>query len=92
MRLHKTGQLRLLCFDLENRPSAYWYDGETTSEITAFGWKWSDERSVKTMLLTAGGTFVCDDGTRIDREEAYTSFSMILECTGTTSAGTISPC
>jgi hypothetical protein len=51
---------RYLCFDLENRPLAYWYDGETTSEITAFGWKWSDEDVVYTMLLTREGTFQWD--------------------------------
>ena len=50
---------RYLCFDLENRPLAYWYDGETTSEITAFGWKWSDEDHVYTMLLQADGKFFC---------------------------------
>lgn len=42
---------RLLCFDLENRPLAYWYDGQTTSQITAFGWKWADADSVRVMLL-----------------------------------------
>lgn len=52
---------RLLCFDLENRPLAYWYDGETTSEITAFGWKWSDQDVVRTMLLTRDGQFRVDD-------------------------------
>lgn len=65
---------RACCFDLENRPLAYWYDGETTSEITAFGWKWSDERRVQTMLLQADGTFLCDDGGTLPANLAYLAF------------------
>ena len=51
----RTRPTRTLTFDLENRPLAYWYDGQTTSEITAFGWKWSDEPRVWTMLLRPDG-------------------------------------
>lgn len=57
MRLRSLDRGRVLCFDLENRPLAYWFDGETTSEITAFGWKWSNEKWVWTMLLLPDGTF-----------------------------------
>jgi hypothetical protein len=57
VRLRSLGTRRLLCWDLENRPLAYWYDGETTSEITAFGWKWDDEPAVATMLLRPDGRF-----------------------------------
>lgn len=54
---------RTLCFDLENRPLAYWYDGNPTSEITAFAWKWSDSKHpVKTMLLRKDGDFQIDGG------------------------------
>jgi hypothetical protein len=56
LKLRSSGPGRLLCFDLENRPLAYWYDGETTSQITAFGWKWSDEEKVHTLLLTPTAT------------------------------------
>jgi hypothetical protein len=37
--------LRVLDFDLENRPLAYWFDGNTTAEITciAASWVGSDE-------------------------------------------------
>jgi len=74
---------KFLCFDLENRPLAYWYDGQTTAEITAFGWKWSDEDVVYTMLLTREGTFQWD---RSDDSEsvwlkdagAYKHFTEIL--------------
>lgn len=65
---------RRLCFDLENRPLAYWYDGQTTSEITAFGWKWDDEDEVRTLLLRGGGRFETDDGRRISYRAAYELF------------------
>lgn len=71
------GKTRLLCFDLENRPLAYWYDGETTSEITAFGWKWSDEKQVHSMLLQADGRFNVswDEGHPWENDDAYNWFA-----------------
>jgi hypothetical protein len=33
---------RLLDFDIENRPLAYWYPGETTAEVTAIAACWMD--------------------------------------------------
>lgn len=74
MRWSSVGKLRLLCFDLENRPLAYWYDGQTTSEVTAFGWKWSDERQVRTMLLQPDGRFRTGDGTVLPAKVAYGAF------------------
>ena len=65
---------RALCFDLENRPSAYWYGDATTAEITAFGWKWSDERPVRTLMLQADGRFLDSDGDTLDGEAAYLAF------------------
>jgi hypothetical protein len=74
---------RVLCFDLENRPLAYWYDGQTTSEITAFGWKWSDESDVHTMLLRPNGRFVLDDGRQsFAAAEAYIHFAAELASAG----------
>jgi hypothetical protein len=82
VRLRSVDTGRLLCFDLENRPLAYWYDGETTSEITAFGWKWSDEDVVHTMLLRADGWFdVSDDcagHAELPPGDAYWTFREIL--------------
>jgi hypothetical protein len=43
--------LKLLHFDIENRPSTYWYDGTATAEVTAIGWSWSGEEAVHTALL-----------------------------------------
>lgn len=81
--LRKVGQERLLCFDLENRPLAYWYDGETTSEITAFGWKWSDEKRVHSMLLRNDGCFDVDSyeglhESRWSADEAYGHFAKFV--------------
>jgi hypothetical protein len=78
LKLHEVGKSRLLCFDLENRPLAYWYDGETTSQITAFGWKWRDEPDAHSLLLTKEGRFVGDDGRTISERAAYTAFHLTL--------------
>lgn len=57
LKLRSSGPGRVLCFDLENRPLAYWYDGQTTSEITAFGWKWADESRPRAMILQRDGYY-----------------------------------
>ena len=44
-------QHRILDFDIENRPLAYWYDGNTTAEITAIGWAFYDEPVIHSRLL-----------------------------------------
>lgn len=69
---------KVLCWDLENRPLAYWYDGETTSEITAFGWKWGHEEGVHTLLLNNNGRFVKDDGKTISQRRALEDFTGTL--------------
>lgn len=74
----RTRPTRELCFDLESRPSAYWYEGKTTAEITAFGWKWSHEPQVKTLILNREGRFVRDDGKDISYELAYVVFRGML--------------
>jgi hypothetical protein len=81
MRLREVEQRRVLVFDLENRPSAYWYDGQTTSEITAFGWKWTDEPDVHTLLLRADGSFD-SDGRKVKDRAAYERFSGVLQEAG----------
>lgn len=70
---------KILCFDLENRPLAYWYDGMCTSEITAFGWKWHHYHEVHTMLLTNDGHFEDDLGIRWPSATAHETFSTILQ-------------
>jgi hypothetical protein len=71
---------RLLCFDLENRPLAYWYDGQTTSEITAFGWRWDGDAQVQTLMLRPGGCFENDAGSLFDYRDAYLLFVSELVC------------
>lgn len=79
MRLRSVGTSRRLCFDLENRPLAYWYDGQTTSQITAFGWKWSDERRSQTMMLHPDGSYETDSGNgRVDAHTAHSTFRDLL--------------
>lgn len=73
-----TRPARALCFDLESRPSAFWWGDKTTAQITAFGWKWSDEKTVRTMLLQADGSFVTDDGMTLDGMTAYARFAAVL--------------
>jgi hypothetical protein len=42
---------RILDFDIENRPLAYWFDDRTTGEITAIGWAFYDDPVVISKLL-----------------------------------------
>lgn len=74
----KTRPTRALCFDLENRPLAYWYDGQTTSQITAFGWKWADEKQVQTLLLRTDGWYVAGDGRLFASTDAHHQFRALL--------------
>lgn len=43
--------LKILDFDIENRPLSYWYDGNPTAEITAIAWSWYGEEKVHCRLL-----------------------------------------
>lgn len=45
---------RILDFDIENRPGAYWYDGQCTSEITAIAWSFVGDKKVEVAYLPAG--------------------------------------
>lgn len=74
MRLRSLGRKPTVCFDLENRPSAYWYDGQTTSEITAFGWKWDNQPEPRSMLLLRDGRFLTDTGRKVTVGRAYRMF------------------
>lgn len=44
-------KLRILDFDIENRPLSYWYDGNCTAEVTAIGCKWIGEPDAYVWLL-----------------------------------------
>lgn len=69
---------KILGFDFENRPLAYWYDGQTTSEITAIGYKWLHEPGVHTLMLRNDGYFEADDDVRLPDKIAYQRFREAL--------------
>jgi hypothetical protein len=48
---HTTRPMRVLDFDIENRPLAYWFDDRTTPEITAIAWSWYGEDAVVVRTL-----------------------------------------
>lgn len=73
-----TKKLRALCFDLESRPLAFWYPGEVTSQITAFGWKWEDEKEVHTLLLRSDGWFEKPNRRKVAPEVVYNGFRDLL--------------
>jgi len=45
--------LRILDFDIENRPLHYWYDDKTTGEITVIAWSWYGKQKVHVRALEA---------------------------------------
>lgn len=52
MNIPTMGKVRILDFDIENRPSSYWYDGQATAEVTAIAACWVGKpRSMKVWLL-----------------------------------------
>lgn len=52
LQLQTKKRLRVLDFDIENRPLSYWYDGKATAEITAIAHCWSDDiNSMEVQLL-----------------------------------------
>jgi hypothetical protein len=54
----RRGQLRVLDFDLENRPLSYIIPEWCSAEITAIAWSWLGSDEVETLLLTARGKYV----------------------------------
>jgi hypothetical protein len=47
MKIKRTNKvLRILDFDIENRPYAYWYDGNTTDFPIAIAWSWVGDDTV----------------------------------------------
>lgn len=71
----RTRPTRRLVFDLESRPSAFWFGDKTTAEITAIGWKWEHEPGVHTLMLRQDGRFLHDDRKRpVSAHHAYSLF------------------
>ena len=69
-----TRGLKVLDFDLENRPLSYWYDGQCTSEITAIAASWMGSNHVYVWLLGQDDpTMMLDDfGTLYDEADMVT--------------------
>jgi len=62
---------------------AFWYDGEVTRQITAFGWKWADEKRVNTLLLHPDGDYRDHGSTNaIPAEMAHRLFAAELSAAG----------
>lgn len=52
LQLKPKKAIRILDFDIENRPLSYWYDGRPTAEITSIASGWVDDmRTVEVKVL-----------------------------------------
>ena len=51
-------RLKILHFDIENRPLSYWAD-RPSAEVTAIAWGWADDDRVEVALLKNGRLFGC---------------------------------
>jgi len=47
----KSEKRKILDFDIENRPLAYWYGDATTGEITAIAWSFMDKKDIQVRAL-----------------------------------------
>lgn len=74
-------QLKILDFDLENRPLSYLSSDWTSAEITAIGWSWigSGPEEVDVLLLLPDGRFETTDGKKVSAETALTIFKSELD-------------
>lgn len=50
-KLQAVRRVKILDFDIENRPLSYWYDDRPTAEVTAIAWSLSDKDKVIVRLL-----------------------------------------
>ena len=52
MRVSPGPAKRVLDFDIENRPLSYWYDGQSTAEVTGIAWAFVDQpKKIEVALL-----------------------------------------
>ena len=51
LRLKPAKQLKILDFDIENRPLTYWFGDVTTPEVTAIAASWAHQKQVKVWLI-----------------------------------------
>ena len=67
--------MRVLDFDIENRPSSYWYDGRCTAEITAIAWSAVGDEVVRYFLLHSDDTYEDEEGMRWPAAKALQAFA-----------------
>lgn len=67
-------KLRVLGFDTESYPSSPWWGDATTWRMSAFAWKWSDEKTVHSLLKRSDGHWTADDGTLYPADIAFSRF------------------
>lgn len=70
--------LRVLDFDLENRPLSYLGMDWTSAEITAIGWSWIGSDEVEVLLLRRDGRFADNAGKTYRGDRALAHFAGIL--------------
>lgn len=66
--------MRILDFDLENRPLSYLGQDWTSAEITAIGWSWIGSDKVEVLLLQREGFYQDDAGVLYPPEVALQNF------------------
>lgn len=70
--------LRILDFDLENRPLSYLGYEWTSAEITGIAWSWVGEDDVECILLQKDGTFINNAGVAYPAPMALENFRDLL--------------
>lgn len=76
--LSSRSKLRVLDFDIENRPLSYLGMDFTSAEITAIAWSWVDKKPVYSMLLNPKGRYVEDSGSTYTAYDAFRLFALAL--------------
>lgn len=73
------GALRVLDFDIENRPLSYAGADWTSAEVTAVAWSWVGSSVVKTLLLQPNGTYSWNEYEELAPNVAFERFASILK-------------
>jgi hypothetical protein len=71
--------MRVIDFDLENRPLSYLGMDWTSAEVTAIGWSWVGSGEVEVLLLRRDGKFVLNDGRAMSARRAFEHFVAELD-------------
>lgn len=73
------GSLRILDFDLENRPLSYLGDDWTSAEITAMAWCWIGSDEVETLLLLPDGSYINEKGHKFPANDAFATITLAIK-------------